>query len=118
MPSLITFLTRFVVKIKEFIMSAFCIYSIMRMIIKMAEINELIVQYLADKHGDVSKDMKIGKLRDLIDKYQSASPICKKECAVLAESVENRKIPRNIDELNDVLIFLKWGVCIEFTYQI
>lgn len=62
-----------------------------------------IEQYLTDQYGYISKDMKIRKLRDLIDQYQNASPICKNECAVLTESMENRKIPKNIDELDDVL---------------
>ncbi|MHA9738559.1 Wadjet anti-phage system protein JetD domain-containing protein [Robinsoniella peoriensis] len=62
-----------------------------------------IEQYLAEKYGYISKDMKLRKLRDLIDKYQNASPICKIECAALTESMGNRKIPKNIDELDDVL---------------
>lgn len=62
-----------------------------------------IEQYLAEKYGYISKDMKLRKLRDVIDRYQNASPICKNECAKLTESMGNRKIPKNIDELDDVL---------------
>ena len=56
-------------------------------------------QYLAEKCGYVSKDMQIEKLR----KYKNASPICEKECARLLESIAERKVPKNLDELDDVL---------------
>lgn len=62
-----------------------------------------IEQYLADKYGYVPKDMKIEKLKELVDKYQNASSICKKECAKLTEYIKNRKIPKNIDELDNIL---------------
>lgn len=60
-------------------------------------------QYLAKKCGYVSKDMQIEKLRNLVGKYKNASPICEKECARLLESIAERKVPKNIDELDDVL---------------
>ena len=60
-------------------------------------------QYLAEKCGYVSKDMQIEKLRNLVGKYKNASPICEKECARLLESIAERKVPKNIDELDDVL---------------
>lgn len=60
-------------------------------------------QYLAERCGYVSKDMQIDKLWNLVGKYKSASPICEKECARLLESIAERKIPKNIDELDDVL---------------
>ena len=60
-------------------------------------------QYLAEKCGYVSKDMQIEKLRNLVCKYKNASPICEKECARLLESIAERKVPKNIDELDDVL---------------
>ncbi len=60
-------------------------------------------QYLAEKCGYVSKDMQIEKLRNLVGKYKNASSICEKECARLLESIEERKVPKNIDELDDVL---------------
>ena len=60
-------------------------------------------QYLAEKCGYVSKDMQIEKLRNLVGKYKNASPICEKECARLLESIVERKVPKNIDELDDVL---------------
>lgn len=60
-------------------------------------------QYLAERCGYVSKDMQIEKLRDLVGKYKNASPICEKECARLLESIAERKVPKNIDELDDVL---------------
>ena len=60
-------------------------------------------QYLAESCGYVSKDMQIEKLRNLVDKYKNVSPICEKECARLLESIAERKVPKNIDELDDVL---------------
>ena len=60
-------------------------------------------KYLAERCGYVSKDMQIEKLRNLVGKYKSASPICEKECARLLESITERKVPKNIDELDDVL---------------
>ena len=51
----------------------------------------------------MSKDRKLEKLKELVDKYQNVSSICKKECAILAECLKNRKVPKNIDELDDVL---------------
>ena len=60
-------------------------------------------QYLVEKCGYVSKDMQIEKLRNLVGKYKNASPICEKECARLLESIAERKVPKNIDELDDVL---------------
>ena len=62
-----------------------------------------IERYLADKYGYVSKDRKIEKLKQLIDRYGNAAPICKKECAILSGCVKARKVPKNIDELDDVL---------------
>lgn len=62
-----------------------------------------IERYLADKYGYVSKDSQIEKLKNLISKYQNASPICEKECGRLCECIEARKIPQNIDELDDIL---------------
>ena len=62
-----------------------------------------IERYLTDQYGYVPKDRKLEKLQELVDKYQNTSSICKKECAILAECVESRKIPKNIEELDDVL---------------
>ena len=62
-----------------------------------------IERYLTDKYGYTSKDRKLEKLQELVVKYQNASSICKKECAILAECVENRKIPKNIEELDNIL---------------
>lgn len=58
---------------------------------------------MAEKCGYVSKDMQIEKLRNLVGKYKNASPICEKECTRLLESIAERKVPKNIDELDDVL---------------
>ena len=60
-------------------------------------------QYLLETFGYVSKDMQIEKLRNLVDIYKNASPICEQECVSLMECIENRKVPKNVDELDDVL---------------
>ncbi|MDD3052524.1 MAG: hypothetical protein PHR06_15480, partial [Candidatus Cloacimonetes bacterium] len=62
-----------------------------------------IEQYLADRYGYISKDMQIEKLQNLVNRYQSASTICEKECAKFQEYIEYRKVPKNIDELGDIL---------------
>lgn len=64
---------------------------------------EDIEQYLADKYGYVSKDTQVKKLQHLVNVYQAASCICKKECDTLSELIEKRKIPKNIDELENIL---------------
>ena len=60
-------------------------------------------QYLAERYGYVSKDMQIEKLRNLVDKYKKSSPICEQECARLVGNIEERRVPKNIDELDDIL---------------
>ncbi|WP_430509722.1 Wadjet anti-phage system protein JetD domain-containing protein [Gottfriedia solisilvae] len=61
-----------------------------------------IEKYLSDKYGYVSKDLQIEQLQLLVDYYKNASPICEKECALLSESVDNRKVPKNYKELDAV----------------
>lgn len=73
-----------------------CIYLVDEKIVE-------IEQYLANKYGYISKDMQLKKLQALVECYQDASSICKKECDILAEFIESRKVPKNIDELDDVL---------------
>lgn len=63
---------------------------------------EDIEHYLMDKYGYMSKDKKLEKLQKLVDKNCNASPICKKECAILTRYLETRRIPNNIDELDDI----------------
>lgn len=60
-------------------------------------------QYLANRYGYVPKDKQIERLQNIIDKYMSASFICQKECAGLQEYISERKVPKNIDELDDIL---------------
>ena len=60
-------------------------------------------KYLAERCGYVSKDMQIEKLRNLVATYKDASSICEKECARLLENIRERKVPKNIDEMDDVL---------------
>jgi hypothetical protein len=47
--------------------------------------------------------MQIEKMQKLVYKYYNASYICKMECTKLQEYIGLRKIPKNIDELNDIL---------------
>ena len=60
-------------------------------------------QYLAERCGYVSKDMQIDKLRKVVNKYKNASSICEMECVRLMENIVERKVPKNIDELDDIL---------------
>ena len=62
-----------------------------------------IEEYLSGKYGYVSKDLQLKKLQNLINKYQNASTICAKECCRLQECINDRKVPKNIDELEDIL---------------
>lgn len=60
-------------------------------------------QYLANRYGYVLKDMQIDRLQNIVDQYKSASSICQKECDRLLKYISERKIPKNIDELDDIL---------------
>lgn len=60
-------------------------------------------RYLADKYGYVSKDMQMARLQALVEKYKDASPICEKECMRLTEYLKTRKVPKNLDILDDIL---------------
>lgn len=62
-----------------------------------------IERYLIEKYNYVSKDMQIVKLQKLVDKYRQASTICEEECLKLEQCIEERKVPKNIEELDDVL---------------
>lgn len=64
---------------------------------------EEIEQYLKQKYGYVSKDMQLQKLEDLVMQYGNASPGCEKECALLLECMKKRTVPKNVDELADIL---------------
>jgi hypothetical protein len=69
-------------------------------------VDEKIVEienYLNQKYEYISKDMQLKKLNTLISTYQNASLICTKECERLSEYVKKRKIPKDLDELEDVL---------------
>lgn len=61
-----------------------------------------IEKYLNKKYGYISKDMQITKMYNLIERYKNASPICKAECIILDEGITNRKVPKNIDSLEDI----------------
>lgn len=60
-------------------------------------------QYMARRYGYCSKDMQLGKLKKLVAQYQKASPMCEKECARLEKCIEDRKVPKNIDGLENIL---------------
>lgn len=59
--------------------------------------------FLTEKYNYVSKDTQIEKMRRLVNKYRQASPICAEECLRLEQCIKERKLPKNIDELDDVL---------------
>ncbi len=60
-------------------------------------------RYLSDRYNYVSKDTKLDLLKKLIKKYSNASGICSKECELLNKKLIARDVPRNIDELEDIL---------------
>lgn len=64
---------------------------------------EEIERYLGKKYGFVSKDLQLEYLYDLIDLYKNASPICMSECKILTEAAANRRVPKNIDSLDNIL---------------
>ena len=59
-------------------------------------------EYLAQTYGYISKDVQLAKLKNLIDTYQKSSLICEKECVELFALLTKRKIPKNLQELDDV----------------
>ena len=64
---------------------------------------EEIEQYLEKKYHYEPKENKLQKLKVLIERYQQASKICQEECGELKEKLDKRQIPRNLDELEQVL---------------
>lgn len=60
-------------------------------------------QYLTSRYGYVSKDVQIERIQDIVNKYKSASSICQKECDRLLENISERKVPKNIEEMDDIL---------------
>lgn len=62
-----------------------------------------IEQYLRQKYGYVSKDMQLLELDNLVKQYGNASPTCKKECDLLVTCINQRKVPKNVEELSDIL---------------
>lgn len=62
-----------------------------------------IEKYLTNHYGYVSKDMQIERLQKIVNKYKISSPICEKECDRLEKYISERKVPKNIDELDDTL---------------
>jgi len=62
-----------------------------------------IEKYLIDKYGFEPKDNKINTIKDIISEYENASDICAAECNILRESIDKRQIPKNIDDIEDVL---------------
>lgn len=64
---------------------------------------EDVEQYLAERYGYVSKEMQLEMLQNLVNKYKDASSICAKECEKFTEYIANRKIPKNLSELDDIL---------------
>lgn len=62
-----------------------------------------IERYMADNYGYITKDEKLKKLENLVESYGSSSHICSRECLRLSEQLKKRKLPNNIDEIEDVL---------------
>lgn len=64
---------------------------------------EEIEHYLLIHYQYESKDSKIQKVKALIEHYQYASEICQMECEELNEMLIKRQIPKNLDELDNIL---------------
>lgn len=64
---------------------------------------EEIEQYLERKYQYEPKDNKLQKMKRLVEQYQQASKICQEECRELKEKLDKRQIPRNLEELEQVL---------------
>lgn len=64
---------------------------------------EEIEHYLLINYQYESKDSKIQKVKALIEHYQYASEICQMECEELNEMLIKRQIPKNLDELENIL---------------
>ena len=60
-------------------------------------------QFLAEGCGYVSKNIRLQRMQEMVDRYRNASPICAQECAVLEKSITKRKVPKNVEELEDLL---------------
>lgn len=64
---------------------------------------EAIEEYLFEKYGYEAKSKKLTVLAEIIEKYQNSSDICMKECELLKEKLNNRVVPNNLSQLDDLL---------------
>lgn len=64
---------------------------------------EQIEAYLTENYNYVSKNDKLSLLGDIIARYDNSSSICSAECEKLKALRQSRKIPKNIDDLDDIL---------------
>ena len=69
---------------------------------------EQIEIYLKDKYDFVSKNDMLSLLGDIISRYDNSSKICSAECDKLKALQQSRKIPKNIDSLDDVFKVLSF----------
>ncbi|MGN1350420.1 MAG: Wadjet anti-phage system protein JetD domain-containing protein [Anaerovoracaceae bacterium] len=60
-------------------------------------------QYLKDVYDYVPKENKLNRLSRLIDAYGDASEICRAECQELREKLRKRIVPKNLEEMEQVL---------------
>lgn len=58
--------------------------------------------YLKNEYGYVPKDAKLQRLEDLLGRYAQTTPLCGMECQELRKQLDKRKIPPNLDELEDL----------------
>ena len=59
--------------------------------------------FLAEHFGYVSKDRKLNKVKELFELYGNAAPICAKICEKLSADYAARRVPKNLDVLDDQL---------------
>lgn len=62
-----------------------------------------IENYLENRYGYISKDHKLEKLGDLIERYKDSSEICSAECRKLKEMFDTRQITKTLEKKLDLL---------------
>ncbi len=69
--------------------------------------------YLENEYGYVPKDAKLQQLEALLGRYAQTTPLCRMECQKLRSQLDKRKLPANLNELEDLfktLVFLENNV--------
>ena len=62
-----------------------------------------IENYLENQYGYISKDHKLEKLGELIERYKDSSEICSAECRKLKEMFDTRQMTKTLEKKLDLL---------------